>query len=165
MTYRFSELTELKTQAKFDKWVEDRKKDIKELAYENRRVIDKRSLEREIDNFDLVKKVFKPLTSLRKKSTDYDAVFVVDREGYTSFRVYFPITQKELDKSIEYRQSVVKELGKWGGACFSLDEAVWSVTHERVFKTLSFIRPITACQSFDKYGSGLVRKAEVFGFC
>lgn len=165
MLYRFSELIEtLKTQSSFDKWVEARKKEIKDLAYENRHIIDKRQLEHELECFDSVKKAYKPLKALRKKSEDYDAVFGIDTKGYSNFRVYFPITQKELDKAVEYRQEVIKELGKWGSACISTDEAVWSVLHEKVFKTFSFARPITAIQSFDKYGSGLVRKMEVFGF-
>lgn len=165
MTYRFSELIDtLKTQSSFDKWVEARKLEIKDLAYENRRVIDKRSVEHNQDLFDSVKKAYKPLKALRKKSGDYDAVFTIDKEGYVSFRVYFPITIDELDKAIEYRQERIKELGRWGSACISLDEAVWSVLHEKVFKTFSFARPVTAIQSFDKYNSGLVRKMEVFGF-
>ena len=165
MLYRFSELINtLKTQSQFDKWVNDRKGEIKELAYENRPVIDKRQIEHELECFDSVKKAYKPLKTLRKKSEDYDAVFGIDTKGYSNFRVYFPITQKELDKAVEYRQKRIKELGQWGSACINLDEAVWSVLHEKVFKTFKFARPITAIQSFDKYGSGLVRKMEIFGF-
>lgn len=165
MTYRFSELIEkYKTQAQFDKWVEARKKEIKELAYENRNIIDKRQLERTIDDFDNVKNAYKPLKSLFKKSEDYDATFTIDKQGYTSFRVYFPITEKELDKAIVYRQERIKELGKWGSACISGDEAIWNVTHERIYKTFDFTRPITNMQGFEKYGSNLVRKMEIFGF-
>lgn len=165
MTYRFSELTEtLKTQTTFDKWVEARKSEAKALAYDNRPVIYKRELEHEIDNIDSLKKAYKPLKALRKKSQDYDALITIDNQGYSCFRVYFPISQKELDEAVEYRQKVIKELGKWGSSCISLDDAVWSVLHEKVYQTFSFTRPQTAIQSFDKYGSGLVRKMEVFGF-
>ena len=165
MQYRFSELIEkYKTQAQFDKWVEARKKEIKELAYENRNIIDKRQLEHELDCFDSVKKVWKPMKALRKKSEDYDAVFAIDKKGYSRFVVYFPITEKELDKAIEYRQERIKELGKWGSACISGDEAVWSVTHERIYKVFDFTRPIFNMQGFEKYGSNLVRKMEIFGF-
>ena len=165
MTYRFSELTEtLKTQAAFDKWVETRKTEAKALAYENRPEIYKRELEHEIDNIDSLKKAYKPLKALRKKSGDYDALITIDNKGYSSFRVYFPITQKELDEAIEYRQMRIKELGKWGSACISLDDAVWNTLHDKVFKTFSFARPITAIQSFDQYNSRLVRKMEIFGF-
>ena len=166
MTYRFSELVQkYKTQSQFDKWVDARKKEIKELAYENRSVIEKRSVENTINDFDNVKKAFKRLNTLRKKSEDYDAVIIIDKEGYTRFRVYFPITQKELDKSIEYRRERIAELGKWGSACISLDDAVWSVLHEKVYKTFNFTRPVKNIESFEKYGSGLVRKMEIFGFC
>lgn len=165
MIYRFSELLEtLKTQNSFDKWVETKKAELKALAYDNRPVIYKRELEHEIESFDSLKKAYKPLKTLRKKSKDYDATFSIDRQGYSTFKVYFPISQKELDEAIEYRQNVIKELGKWGSACISTDEAVWSVLHEKVFKTFSFARPQTAIQSFDKYGSNLVRKMEIFGF-
>ena len=165
MQYRFSELVEkLKTQASFNKWVEARKNEAKALAYENRPVIYKRELQHEIDNLDSLKKAYKPINALRKKSEDYDILIGIDTKGYSNFRVYFPITQKELDKAVEYRQERIKELGKWGSACISTDEAVWSVLHEKVFKTFSFARPITAIQCFDRYGSGLVRKMEVFGF-
>ena len=165
MIYRFSELVKtLKTQSQFDKWVEARKNEAKALAYENRPVIYKRELEHEIDNLDSLKKAYKPISALRKKSEDYDILIGIDNKGYSIFRVYFPITRTELDKAVEYRQERIKELGKWGSACISLDEAVWSVLHEKVFKTFKFARPITAIQSFDKHGSGLVRKMEVFGF-
>lgn len=165
MQYRFSELTEkVNTQPKFDKWVETRKREIKDLAYENRSVIDKMSVQRTIDDFDLLKKVFKRLVTLRKKSEDYDLAICIDREGFTSFRVYFPITQKELDKAIVYRQERIKELGRWGSACISTDEAVWDVLHEKVYKIFDFTRPITNCQCFEKCGSGLVRKMYIFGF-
>ena len=166
MTDRFSELVQkYKTQSQFDKWVDARKKEIKELAYENRSVIEKRSVENTINDFDNVKKAFKRLNTLRKKSEDYDAVIIIDKEGYTRFRVYFPITQQELDKSIEYRREHIAELGKWGSACISLDDAVWSVLHEKVYKTFNFTRPVKNIESFEKYGSGLVRKMEIFGFC
>lgn len=165
MRYRFSELTEkVNTQVKFDKWVEQRKKDIKELAYENRSVIDKNSIQRDIDEFDKLKGMFKRFTTLRKKSDDYDLVIGIDNKGYTSFYVYFPITQKQLDDAVEYRRKRIAELGRWGSACISLDDAVWSTLHEKVYKLFSFTRPITAIQSFDKYGSGLVRKMQIFGF-
>ena len=165
MRYRFSELTEkVNTQVKFDKWVEQRKKDIKELAYENRSVIDKNSIQRDIDEFDKLKGTFKHFTALRKKSDDYDLVIGIDDKGHTSFYVYFPITQKQLDAAVEYRQKRIAELGRWGSACISLDDAVWSTLHEKVYKLFSFTKPITAIQSFDKYGSGLVRKMQIFGF-
>ena len=165
MYWRFSDLTDdIKTQAQFDKWVEARKKEMKELAYENRDTIYKRELEHEIECFDSVKKAWKPLKALRKKSDVYDASFSIDKQGYCKFVVYFPITDKELDESIEYRQERIKELGKWGSLCLKPDEACWSVLHERVYKRLGFVRPITAMQYFEKVNSGLVRKMEVFGF-
>ena len=165
MRYRFSELTEkVNTQVKFDKWVEQKKKEIKELAYENRSVIDKNSIQRDIDEFDKLKGMFKRFIALRKKSGDYDLVIGIDNNGYTSFYVYFPITQKQLDAAVEYRQKRIAELGRWGSACISLDDAVWSTLHEKVYKLFSFTRPVTAIQSFDKYGSGLVRKMQIFGF-
>ena len=165
MYWRFSDLTDdIKTQPQFDKWVEARKAEIKELAYENRPVIDKRQLEHELDCFDSVKKVWKPMKALRKKSEVYDVSFGIDKKGFSRFVVYFPITDKELDEAIEYRQKRVQELGKWGSICLKPDEACWSVLHERVYKRLSFVRPITAMQYFEKVNSGLVRKMEVFGF-
>lgn len=165
MIYRFSDLIEkFNTQVKFDKWVEQRKKEIKDLAYENRPIIDVKSVQHTIDDFDKLKKVFKRFIALLKKSDDYDLTICIDKKGYTSFYVYFPITRKQLDEAVEYRQKRVAELGRWGSACISLDDAVWSVLHEKVYKMFDFTRPVTAIQSFDKYGSGLVRKMQIFGF-
>ena len=166
MYYRFSNLVEdIKTQAQFDKWVEARKKEMKELAYENRRIIDKRSLEHELDNFDSVKKAYKPLKDLRKKSKVYDALFSIDREGYCRFKVYFPITDKELDECVEYRRKRVAELGRWGSICLKPEEACWTILHERVYKTFSFTRPCESLQYFDHpEGNGLIRMMEVYSF-
>jgi hypothetical protein len=167
MYWKISELIEdegLNTQAKFDKWVEARKKEIKELAYENRDTIYKRELENEINNFDSVKKAYKHIKSLRKKSDVYDVLMSIDKKGYITFRVYFPITEKELDECIEYRSTRVKALGRWGSSCISPEEACWSVLHERIYKKLDWANPYTSMQYFEKVNSGLVRKMEVFSF-
>lgn len=165
MRYEFSTLVEkYKTQKTFDKWVDERKAEIKDLAYENRGVIDKKSVERQQELFDSVKKAYKPLKSLRKKSEFYDALFIIDKEGYVDFWVYFPIKGEELDKALEYKKKRIEELGAMGKFCISTDEAVYDVLHEKVYKTFSFARPITACKHFSKHEYGLVREMEVFGF-
>lgn len=165
MLYKFSKLiSSLRTQAQFDQWVESRKAEIKEKAYDKRHVIDKRSLQHELDSFDSLKKAYKPLKKLRRKSGDYDAAIVIDDKGYTSFRVYFPVSQEELDAAADYRRQRIAELGRWGSICISPGEALWSILHEKIYEVFSFTRPVTAIQNFEKYGSPLVRKMDIFGF-
>lgn len=162
MRYKFSELvTTLKTQKSFDKWVDGQKEQVKELAYENCSVIDKDSIKRNQEVLDSLKKAYKPLKSLRKKSADYDASIIITKQGCVEFYVYFPITQKEFETAREYRQKQIDELGKFGDICVRQDEVEWELFHEKVYKAINFAKPMY--NSFEKV-DGLVRKMEVFRF-
>ena len=162
MIYRFSELINtLKTQNQFDKWVETIKANIKDLAYENCNVIDKRSIVDSQNKFDSVKKAYKPLKKLYKKSSGYDASFIVTKQGYVEFYVYFPITEKDAEMARECRQKEIAEIGKFGDICVRQDEVDWKLFHEKVYKTINFAKPMY--DSFEKVDR-LVRKMKVCRF-
>lgn len=162
MRYTFSALAEtMKTQAKFDKWVEEMKQQVKDLAYENCRVIDKGSITYHQDLLESIKKAYKPLKQLRKKSSVYDAAICIDRKGSVELWVYFPITQKESEMAREQRLKKIGELGMYGDVCYTYDDAIWDITHERVYKAFNFAKPIET--AFTKVDI-LVRKMQIFRF-
>ena len=158
---------EFRTEKSFSAWVEKQKRAIRELAFKNRSVIDKRSLEMEIEQFSTVVKAWKPLKELRRESKDFGLYITIDRKGYHRMVVTFPVTRSEIDEAAERRREIVRELGRWGGACCSLDECVYKVMKNKVDALLPFaVRVLDdSFQAYEPFhGNGLIRKSNVTMF-
>ena len=143
MIYTFSQLVEkYKTQKSFDKWVDSQLVEIERLSYEQP-IIEKASIRNQQDMFESVKKAYKPLKALRKKSADYDAKFMISKQGYVEIEVIFPFTEKEVEKAILHRKEKVEELDKkFGGhdgcLCYHIHEAFWDLYHDKIYKIFNF---------------------------
>ncbi len=158
---------EFRTERAFAAWVRKQQKCIRDLAFENRPVIDKRSLENEIRLFATLEKAWKPMKALRRKSGDYQLLVEVDKKGYHSFVIVFPVTQEDIDRAVEHRLEVIKQLGRWGDICYSLDESVYDTLKEAVDSTLSFADRCLddSCHRYERYhGNKLLRKSFVTSF-
>ena len=106
MTSRISYLIEdIKRKATLQKWVNEKKELAKKLAYEHRDTIYKRELEDDIKRLDYILPLWEKFKKLRKKSTDYDVLINIDRKGYITLQITFPITKEELDKAIENKSN------------------------------------------------------------
>lgn len=149
------------TKRDFTRWVEEQAREIRSLAFENRDVIDKKSLEREIELFSSLVKAWKPMKALRRQSKDYDILVQIDKYGYHDIVITFPIKEHDIDKAVEYRQ---KQLKRYGSICCKLDEYVY-ITYK---KTLDKLLPFAdrgldvGTGRYESYrGNRLVRKTYV----
>ena len=138
MISRISYLIEdIKRKATLQKWVNEKKELAKKLAYEHRDTIYKRELEDDIKRLDYILPLWEKFKKLRKKSTDYDVLINIDRKGYITLQITFPITKEELDKAIENKSNYIKENGKMYSCCCRLEEEVYKVCHKRIEKLFS----------------------------
>ena len=146
----------IKRKSTLQKWVNEQKELAKKLAYEHRDTIYKRELEDDIKRLDYILPLWEKFKKLRKKSTDYDVLINIDRKGYITLQITFPITKEELDKAVENKSNYIKENGKMYSCCCRLEEEVYKACHERVEKVLSGME-LNANGSYYPYGSNLVR--------
>ena len=157
MVSKISYLIEsIKRKSTLQKWVNEQKELAKKLAYEHRDTIYKRELEDDIKRLDYILPLWEKFKKLRKKSTDYDVLINIDRKGYITLQITFPITKEELDKADESKSNYIKENGRMYSCCCRLEEEVYKVCHERVEKVLSGME-LNANGSYYPYGSNLVR--------
>ena len=157
MVSKISYLIEsIKRKSTLQKWVNEQKELAKKLAYEHRDTIYKRELEDDIKRLDYILPLWEKFKKLRKKSTDYDVLINIDRKGYITLQITFPITKEELDKAVERKSNYIKENGKMYSCCCRLEEEVYKVCHERVEKVLSGME-LNANGSYFAYGNALTR--------
>ena len=157
MVSKISYLIEsIKRKSTLQKWVNEQKELAKKLAYEHRDTIYKRELEDDIKRLDYILTLWEKFKKLRKKSTDYDVLINIDRKGYITLQITFPITKEELDKAVERKSNYIKENGKMYSCCCRLEEEVYKVCHERVEKVLSGME-LNANGSYCAYGNALTR--------
>ena len=157
MVSKISYLIEsIKRKSTLQKWVNEQKELAKKLAYEHRDTIYKRELEDDIKRLDYILPLWEKFKKLRKKSTDYDALINIDRKGYITLQITFPITKEELDKAVESKSDYIKENGKMYSCCCRLEEEVYKVCHERVEKVFSGME-LNANGSYCAYGNALTR--------
>ena len=155
MVSKISYLIEsIKRKSTLQKWVNEQKELAKKLAYEHRDTIYKRELEDDIKRLDYILPLWEKFKKLRKKSTDYDVLINIDRKGYITLQITFPITKEELDKAIENKSNYIKENGKMYSCCCRLEEEVYKVCHERVEKVFSGME-LNANGSYCAYGNAL----------
>lgn len=157
MVSKISYLIEsIKRKSTLQKWVNEQKELAKKLAYEHRDTIYKRELEDDIKRLDYILPLWEKFKKLRKKSTDYDVLINIDRKGYITLQITFPITKEELDKAVESKSNYIKENGKMYSCCCRLEEEVYKVCHERVEKVFSGME-LNANGSYCTYGNALTR--------
>lgn len=133
MRYYFSNLiNEIKQERSFAKWIEERKAEIKNNAYENRREIDKWSIADDQKNVASLIRIWKPFKALMKKNDNYDIIIKIDNKGYLSFDLIFPVTQKQIDKAMKLRAESRKN-GYW---FVDFDECLYMVCNENVKEKL-----------------------------
>ena len=157
MVSKISYLIEsIKRKSTLQKWVNEQKELAKKLAYEHRDTIYKRELEDDIKRLDYILPLWEKFKKLRKKSTDYDVLINIDRKGYITLQITFPITKEELDKAIENKSNYIKENGKMYSCCCRLEEEVYKVCHERVEKVFSGME-LNVNGSYCAYGNALTR--------
>ena len=157
MVSKISYLIEsIKRKSTLQKWVNEQKELAKKLAYEHRDTIYKRELEDDIKRLDYILPLWEKFKKLRKKSTDYDVLINIDRKGYITLQITFPITKEELDKAVESKSDYIKENGKMYSCCCRLEEEVYKVCHERVEKVFSGMEFNANC-SYCAYGNALTR--------
>ena len=157
MVSKISYLIEsIKRKSTLQKWVNEQKELAKKLAYEHRDTIYKRELEDDIKRLDYILPLWEKFKKLRKKSTDYDVLINIDRKGYITLQITFPITKEELDKAVERKSNYIKENGKMYSCCCRLEEEVYKVCHERVEKVFSGME-LNVNGSYCAYGNALTR--------
>lgn len=157
MVSKISYLIEsIKRKSTLQKWVNEQKELAKKLAYEHRDTIYKRELEDDIKTLDYILPLWEKFKKLRKKSTDYDVLINIDRKGYITLQITFPITKEELDKADESKSNYIKKNGKMYSCCCRLEEEVYKVCHERVEKVFSGME-LNANGSYCAYGNVLTR--------
>lgn len=136
MKYYFSELLQtIKSEQEFTKWIEERKAEIKQTAYDKRDVIDKRCLRDEFDNMDSIRNLWTPFRSLMDKDKGYDFIVKIDGGGYLSFDVIFPVTDEQIQQGLKQRAEDRKE-GYW---FVSFDESLYKVCKDYVKASLGGI--------------------------
>jgi hypothetical protein len=136
MKYYFSELLQtIKSEQEFTKWIEERKAEIKQTAYDKRDVIDKRCLRDEFDNMDSIRNLWTPFRSLMDKDKGYDLIVKIDRKGYLSFDVVFPVTEDQIQQALDYRAESHKK-GYW---FVTFNESMHRVCKDYVKATLGGI--------------------------
>lgn len=137
MIYEFSTLTEtIKTKADFDKWVDERLAEIDTLVM-NRREIYPRELRNEKASFESIKNVWDAMNTLRKESPDYDITIVIDKQGYHTFKVRFPITNEERIQVIDARNTYCAE-NDIPRSCAYISEWYWKYLGDKVKNKFHF---------------------------
>ena len=138
LVYKMSDLLEeYKEKKKFLYWVSLQQGEILSRAYDKRNTIDKKGLACELGTFATLANAYSRFKKLRKKSGDYDLVIKIDKCGYHSFELYFPITREEYDKTCELKLELIKKYG--GGGIVRFNECLYDVCKDKVKKTLPFI--------------------------
>lgn len=133
MRYYFSDLIkEIKQERSFAKWIEERKKEMRSLAYENRRVIEKSSIEAGERELDSLLKIWKTFKAMMKKNDAYDIIVKISREGYVTMDVTFPVSDEQIAEAIEKRKQARKD-GYWW---VDFDRCIHDVCKDYVKKTL-----------------------------
>lgn len=133
MRYYFSDLVkEIKQERSFAKWIEQRKTEMRSLAYENRKVIEKSCLESSVRHLESLLKIWKPFKAMMKKNNAYDIIINISREGYLSMEVTFPVTDEQIAKAHDKRKEDKKNGYWWVG----FDESMHDVCKDYVKKTL-----------------------------
>ena len=162
MISRISYLIEdIKRKATLQKWVNEKKELAKKLAYEHRDTIYKRELEDDIKRLDYILPLWEKFKKLRKKSTDYDVLINIDRKGYITLQITFPITKEELDKAIENKSNYIKDNGRMYSCCRRLEEEeVYKVCHKRIEKIFSGME-FNDNGSYCVYSNALTRWVEL----
>ena len=127
------------TKKEFSDWIDKESENIRKLAYENRTVIDKKSLEREIELFRTAIEAWTPLRRLRgkKENIDYELIITITNEGYHRFEMTFPITKKDINAAFKYREETKRTLGRWVNC--NIPHAIYMTYNEKFKKKFPFI--------------------------
>ena len=109
MTTKISYLIEsFKRKSSLQKWVDEQMVIARQRAYDNRSTIYKRELEDDLRRLNYIIPLWEIFKKLRKKSADYDVLIDIDRKGYITMQLTFPITQEELDEAMENKRTYIK---------------------------------------------------------
>lgn len=139
MIYRFSQILEfIKTKADFEKWVDEKKAEIKEIIYAERNEINKREVRDELDKFETLKFAWDGMMNLRKKSVDYDLDILINKKGYTEFAVRFPIDKEVYYKILDDRKTYCKEYDIPLSCCY-VWEWLWSGLKDKIKSDFDFV--------------------------
>lgn len=140
MIYRFSQLIEtIKTKADFEKWVLEKKAEVREIIYAERNEINQREVRDELDRFETLKYAWDGMMNLRKNSPDYDLVIYIHKKGYTEFAVRFPIDKDEYYKILEDRRTYCKE-NDIPLSCAYLCEWLWDALKDKIKSDFDFVK-------------------------
>jgi hypothetical protein len=137
MIYKFSEVAP--TKAEFEKWVNDKKAEVEKTIYSNRRDIYRNEVNKQLDDFDSLKKAWDGMTRLREKSSDYDIDIKIDNQGYTEFKVRFPITKEQYEKILDDRNTYCKE-NDIPRSCAYMCEWLWKGLKDQIKTDFDFVR-------------------------
>jgi len=145
-------IDDVKRTSTLQKWIEEEKNKARQSAYDNRKVIYKNELAEELKKLDCILPLWNMFKKLRKKSTDYDALIEVDRKGYITIQLTFPITWEEHHQTTENRQAYIASNKPFGDICCRQPEEIWKVCHERINKVFKGLELIDY-GSYNQYGS------------
>lgn len=138
MRYYLSEIMNTcKQERSFIKWVDALKTDVKNIAYDKRDVIDKRSIEDDLNYIDSLVFAYRNLKKLRKKSDKYDVIVFIDKKGYPSFTFKFPIADKDFDTAKQNYRDAVK---KYGSSCVNFEEELFGTLKDKIEKNFPFVK-------------------------
>lgn len=137
MRYYLSEIMNTcKQERSFVKWIDALKIDTKNIAYDKRNVIDKRSIEDDLNCIGSLVFAYKNLKKLRKKSDKYDVIVFIDKKGYHNFTFKFPIADKDFDTAKQNYRDAVK---KYGSSCVDFEEKLFKTLKSKIEKDFSFV--------------------------
>ena len=157
MTAKISYLIEsFKRKSSLQKWVDEQMVIARQRAYDNRSTIYKRELEDDLRRLNYIIPLWEIFKKLRKKSADYDVLIDIDRKGYITMQLTFPITQEELDEAMENKRNYIKEHGQFYASCCRVEEELYKVCHQRIEKVFKGIT-MNANGSYYPYGTSLIR--------
>ena len=157
MTTKISYLIEsFKRKSSLQKWVDEQMVIARQRAYDNRSTIYKRELEDDLRRLNYIIPLWEIFKKLRKKSADYDVLIDIDRNGYITMQLTFPITQEELGEAMENKRNYIKEHGQFYASCCRVEEELYKVCHQRIEKVFKGIT-MNANGSYYPYGTSLIR--------
>ena len=157
MTTKISYLIEsFKRKSSLQKWVDEQMVIARQRAYDNRSTIYKRELEDDLRRLNYIIPLWEIFKKLRKKSADYDVLIDIDRKGYITMQLTFPITQEELDEATQNKRNYIKEHGQFYASCCRVEEELYKVCHQRIKKVFKGIT-MNANGSYYPYGTSLIR--------
>ena len=157
MTTKISQLIEsFKRKSSLQKWVDEQMVIARQRAYDNRSTIYKRELEDDLRRLNYIIPLWEIFKKLRKKSADYDVLIDIDRNGYITMQLTFPITQEELGEAMENKRNYIKEHGQFYASCCRVEEELYKVCHQRIEKVFKGIT-MNANGSYYPYGTSLIR--------